>query len=913
MDQPQHECYSCTNHCCFCTLGGWRHNGLALDSTAFRRRSSVELRQAVAKIESLTAIATRSDDRAAKRSAKMEMAKIKSELHTAAYKRTLTNVRHMMRDPHWDFLNCSVSPMHCQKGAYKDTIFWTLQATLQCCHRAQGLAFLRACDVAVVDQVSDFLRGRCKSRGLSGVLTVATMESNGLLGVRSSSKSDLGNAMKILRGLLFYVHDEAFGAHAGSMPGPRCPRRGIDIDDTGANQGPDASYHEVGSSTGDDDGEEDEQDDDERRWHQAGPFVHRRVRVFLHDRISGGFDGRISGYSAASDIQEDAWRITLEERPSSSLVLDEDATVAALYSWVHGCQREPTTARVERWAESAEIEEEEEEEDNDDDDDAGGGEGEGEGEDGGGENDGDSDDDADPTLIKDALDAFYKYMLFLKYNKESETQIRQFQADGHKTRELLKGAFGAKRFAKKKLFHKLLSHAADSWFYLGSPEGQTEETGERELRDAHTAYDLSNGRWWEMIESMTRTLSRQLAWMLLKRQMALTDELLAWLVLEEQPSEIEFLLTHCGADALAKDADGDPVVCVAAASGNFEALHHLLAAAERESRWTLANLVAQRDSDGATALVLASMHGHAQCVQSLLGAGACPTSKWQHLEPIHWAAAFSHTDVVEILEPLTTVVNASVVPHGRSVAPHLIDSRSNRLQPIPARRHKGTEDGSSDHTWAGKLWTSRSILSTLLSEGSKGAIATAYPGLGVLGLALRRYLYGKNLRNPRALSKRVAASVAVRPGIKLRKDASNHRLNVAGSVNATYFGRRTCARQFVALDPGTAGTAFDNWIAELVLCFTCIDDDGVVLELCYVRWLWPSSESFKHNKVTGAYEEVAYHTRYHLRGYEVMDVPSVMHRAPVFEPPHFENAGNRAPTAAGSCTFILADDLYGIF
>jgi hypothetical protein len=214
LDHPQHMSYACTKHCGFCTLGLHGVSGLRMDSSNFKLRDAVELRKFLSQIETAESIvagstlqATRADEDGAKRDLKVMRRRLQKE----SWKPGLINVKELLRDPQFDFLNVSLSPMHCQKGVYKDVILWTLEAVYECCqNKTHFQRLLRAWDAAAVDQARAYLQGRCKSRGISGVLMASSIE--GKIGVRSSSKADLANAMKILRALLFFVHSEAFQA-----------------------------------------------------------------------------------------------------------------------------------------------------------------------------------------------------------------------------------------------------------------------------------------------------------------------------------------------------------------------------------------------------------------------------------------------------------------------------------------------------------------------------------------------------------------------------------------------------------------------------------------------------------------------------------------------------------------------------
>jgi hypothetical protein len=391
--------------------------------------------------------------------------------------------------------------------------------------------------------------------------------------------------------------------------------------------------------------------------------------------------------------------------------------------------------------------------------------------------------------------------------------------------------------------------------------------------------------------------------------MELTDELLAWCVFENRYDDVRFLITECGADLLAaRDIYGDPVVCVAAAQGHTDVLELLLAGAAKESAYSLSKIVSARDTDNATPLVLACLHGHVECVRALLGAGASPYSKWQFMEPIHWATAYGHYACADELEGLTRVANASRVPRGRSTTVSLLDRTVNRLRPVPLCSG-----------WCGRVWVQTSILNAVLAQGARGALATNHPALKALNIALRRYLYpdlyGKQVSNPPQLPAAVRQSVSVRPGVALGRapdsDHPDHQRSVVPTINASIFGHQPNAHpEFVAIDPKFTDLGWDNWFGELCLAFACVDEHGRRHELMLLRWLWASTETLVRDERSGGYREVPYRTRYGLQNkYEVMSVDTAMHRAPVFRPPRFAEPEREVRSEP----YIWAPDLYGIF
>ena len=303
-----------------------------------------------------------------------------------------------------------------------------------------------------------------------------------------------------------------------------------------------------------------------------------------------------------------------------------------------------------------------------------------------------------------------------------------------------------------------------------------------------------------------------------------------------------------------------------------------------------------RDSDRATPLVLACIHGHVECVQALLGAGASPFSKWQFLEPIQWAVAYGHDDCANVLEGLTRVANASRVPRGRSTTVTLLDRTVNRLLPIPSRIGSGSGGGSSC---------------------AADDVGTDAAGRGdgqrrkMLHLALCKYFYGNKL-GKKQLPASVQQSISVRPGIVFGRSPSrqDHQRSVAPTVKASIFGHQLEAHpEFVAIDPQFTDPVWANWFGELVLAFACVDEHGQTHELMLLRWLWASTETLVRDE-RGEYSEVPYRTRYGLQNkYEVLSVGSAMHRAPVFRPPRFADPEREVRLEP----YIWAPDLYGIF
>ncbi|GAQ85260.1 hypothetical protein KFL_002260160 [Klebsormidium nitens] len=101
----------------------------------------------------------------------------------------------------------------------------------------------------------------------------------------------------------------------------------------------------------------------------------------------------------------------------------------------------------------------------------------------------------------------------------------------------------------------------------------------------------------------------------------------SWVTVEEAPAEVPEDLQ---------------MVADAAESGNVEALE--------EAMRSLTVSINSRADDGDTALHLAALHGHAQCVEVLLSKGASVLARDEDgAVPLHDAAASGFTDCVTLL------------------------------------------------------------------------------------------------------------------------------------------------------------------------------------------------------------------------------------------------------------------------
>ena len=127
------------------------------------------------------------------------------------------------------------------------------------------------------------------------------------------------------------------------------------------------------------------------------------------------------------------------------------------------------------------------------------------------------------------------------------------------------------------------------------------------------------------------------------------------------------------------------------------------------------------------------------------------------------------------------------------------------------------------------------------------------------------------------------------------------------SIDASCFMPKGTPKHFVALDHDDPG--FKYFLGELLLCFTCVHQ-GVVHELCYIHYLWPSTP--RGQPVTTADEDgLPLETRYSFTPrplYAIVSVSAVLYRAPLISPPSF------APPGPGARRFwVLNEDIYGNF
>ena len=140
--------------------------------------------------------------------------------------------------------------------------------------------------------------------------------------------------------------------------------------------------------------------------------------------------------------------------------------------------------------------------------------------------------------------------------------------------------------AGKPLWHKL-RHVESLCRRLGSVFiEQNEEHGERENRQLHVAYaSTSKHTGGILIDQMATKIEHVLALRLLLRAKALSDRVLCAMVMDQRPTDVGRLLSDGRADPDARDAEGDPVLNLAAAHGQLDSLQLLIGArADLEAR-----------------------------------------------------------------------------------------------------------------------------------------------------------------------------------------------------------------------------------------------------------------------------------------------------------------------------------------
>ena len=355
--------------------------------------------------------------------------------------------------------------------------------------------------------------------------------------------------------------------------------------------------------------------------------------------------------------------------------------------------------------------------------------------------------------------------------------------------------------------------------------------GEREQRLAHESYETTSKHPDSMLDQMANHLEHRLALLILDRQMALMNELMAWLIMEGsgRTSDLEKLIRGVGANVDAREGDGDPLLALAAAHGNLDALMLLLGhGADKETR----------DHEGATPLVLSCINGHAECTEALLAAGAKLDAKWQYLTPIQWAHVKSRGACEAACNQRGGVVGT--LPAGRGVT---TDPNRNRLLPPPAeaprRRRKAMSvkaaapivGGGSDtpigqgsaeggggpneneggggaavaaagmapdvaQAWSGREWVQHSLLTVLLDKRSddarRGELLKQYKCLANLDICLRKCLYRECDVVPARLHSETIRSVSLRPALRLRAKDDDPDLHRRVTAMRCVHSRLTC-------------------------------------------------------------------------------------------------------------------------
>ena len=417
-----------------------------------------------------------------------------------------------------------------------------------------------------------------------------------------------------------------------------------------------------------------------------------------------------------------------------------------------------------------------------------------------------------------------------------------------------------------------------------------EQHGEREHHRLHEAFDLTNGRPEDILETMAKVLERCLALRMLRREEALTGRLLCRAVLDGIHADVDWLLASGGADANTVDEDGDPLLNVAVSLGDVGCVRLLLQAHAN---------VESRDTDGATPLVLACMQGRTECADALLSEGALVASRWQGLQPVQWAKLNGHEEAVSLCTDFGGELYRLPFGAGR------VDTNPygrNRLRPVPSTSARGARlqiaSKAAKHTskaerraaaWQGLPWVRASLLQAVQQKQESD------PELKMLATALRSCL------EIAKLTREVVSSFSIRPGIRLRRDRNDPKLAASKTVDASIFGRPDAAPHFVEVDH--RDPMYKHFFGHLLLTFQCVHL-GQVHELCYIKYVWPDDCRYDGTPFVTRYSFVSKNM------YEVLDVSSVLRRVPLMAPPLLE------PLQNGVCVspyFILNDDIYGRF
>ena len=205
------------------------------------------------------------------------------------------------------------------------------------------------------------------------------------------------------------------------------------------------------------------------------------------------------------------------------------------------------------------------------------------------------------------------------------------------------------------------------------------------------------------------------------------------------------------------------------------------------------------------------------------------------------------------------------------------------------------------------------------------------PDLAVLRAALTQFVRAQWAATrggdvlPRSVLNAAIASVSVRPGIALEcasLDAHESHVAAAKTVVASYFGspqtsnearvHATRAPQFVEVrhdDP-----LFKYFFGELLLAFEATIA-GARYELIFVKYLWPQDRPGPSSVPDGT----PYATRYEFLNNgrdlrEVLEINSVLRRAPLVRPPRLKLAAEGTSYEdARQREWILATDVYGRF
>ena len=373
FDHPQHMRICRCRQCGFCDVGGGGWKALADFNADVKLRSSTKsishkarsdgqllstselLRRYFDAKETYQSL-TSADE--AKRTAKVLMSQLEAEIKDAGLN---VHVHPLWDDLYIDgYQNVSISPLHVKKGTYKDIIQWTLLAVYNALgsHTA-WLRWLRRIDPVVTRELACFsiVGGRCKRRGLSGILVHNPGKPPR---VRGGSAAELAFVMKFLRVLLLCVFEddafqlsEAFEIFGEERRGGEEPGEEEQEDDGGEDED-----EELGEQDKEEQGDEDEEanekedqgdDDEEEQWDDEGPWVGCKTRRYFDKE--GPCDGTVTKYLKESDDGDQAlWHVVMDDGDEEDL--EEDELKVALFAHHSDASSAPSQDDADEWAET---------------------------------------------------------------------------------------------------------------------------------------------------------------------------------------------------------------------------------------------------------------------------------------------------------------------------------------------------------------------------------------------------------------------------------------------------------------------------------------------------------------------------------------------------------------------------------